>query len=390
MGLKPTNSLFSQEQELTIIQAYINGKTLVNLAKQYSCSKTTIHRILDGAGVVRRKQNKSAIPKVQTWTCVIDPTPLPECRFPGIYKFTNRINGKIYIGQSRNIHLRYKEHRKDNVNSHSTGLSPALKKYSIDSFNFEVLERVDNLAKLNEREQYWLDFYQSYNKAKGYNRAKVATNFALGCKHSTEANDAKGDRQRAYYALNPSKNIGRKASEETRKKIAEARKRNPFTKEQLNQISAIRVVKMTKRVAQINIETSQVIRVWESVTAIQQSLDIPASCIRYTCRGFSSNKYGRYEKTTHAGYRWEYTELESGIYDKSHIVRVKNVRGKGIAQIDLNTGEVVRMWDNAPQVTKELGLNAESIKNACRGFYVNKSGRHHKVLHAGFKWEYVS
>jgi group I intron endonuclease len=382
MGRKPANSLFNEEQESAIVQAYVEGKTVLVLSKKYNCSKNVIHRILDGAGVVRKPYAKEANPS--PLQCQLEAAPFPECRFSGIYKFTNRVNGKVYIGQSRNIYLRYKEHRKDQ----NSGMSIAIKKYGIESFNFEVIERVDDLTNLNEREQYWLDYYQAFRRSRGYNRAKLVTNFKLGRKHSAEANLALGIRMKAYWANNPNPNLGRKYSEETRKKISEAKLRNPLTKEQYDAISIIRVKKMTKRVAQIDLKTSQLIQVWESVTAIQQQLGIPAASIRYACRGFQNNKNGRYPKTSHAGYRWEYTDLEPAIYDKAHKTNLKSI-GKRVAQIDIESGKTLRVWTGAKQVNQELRLPIEAIRCVCRGYIMSASGRLPTSSYGGYRWQYV-
>lgn len=85
----------------------------------------------------------------------------------GIYKFTNKINNKSYIGQSVNIEKRKKEHIQ-NINNYKidSTLYQALRKYGIMNFSFEVLEECDK-QELNEKEKYWIQYYDSYNN--GYN-----------------------------------------------------------------------------------------------------------------------------------------------------------------------------------------------------------------------------
>jgi len=90
----------------------------------------------------------------------------------GIYKFQNKINSCIYIGQSLDIERRYKDHinrAKNNFKSNSEYDSPlhrAIRKYGIENFIFEIIEECSK-EQLNEREQYWIAFYNSYNN--GYN-----------------------------------------------------------------------------------------------------------------------------------------------------------------------------------------------------------------------------
>lgn len=81
----------------------------------------------------------------------------------GIYKITNNINGKVYIGQSINIEKRWEQHKGcycDNL------LSKAFIKYGINNFTFEILEEC-NQEELDDKEIFYISYYDSYNN--GYN-----------------------------------------------------------------------------------------------------------------------------------------------------------------------------------------------------------------------------
>lgn len=91
----------------------------------------------------------------------------------GIYKITNKINGKCYIGQSVDIHRRWKGHRKDAFWDGSLAkdypLYRAMRKHGIENFEFEVLEECSADA-LNEKEIYYINFYKSNMRDFGYNQ----------------------------------------------------------------------------------------------------------------------------------------------------------------------------------------------------------------------------
>lgn len=95
----------------------------------------------------------------------------------GIYKITNLINGKCYIGQSINIEKRWKNHQvvatNPNDNGYNYPLYQAIRKYGQKNFSWEVIEECDKNS-LDEREIYWISYYNSYNN--GYNQTLGGNN----------------------------------------------------------------------------------------------------------------------------------------------------------------------------------------------------------------------
>lgn len=85
----------------------------------------------------------------------------------GIYRITNNINNKIYIGKSKDILTRWQRHKQPSYQiEKDQAIHKAFIKYGIENFSFEIVELCD-ISIINEREQYWINFYDSYNK--GYN-----------------------------------------------------------------------------------------------------------------------------------------------------------------------------------------------------------------------------
>lgn len=90
-----------------------------------------------------------------------------------IYKITNKINNKVYIGQTiQNLKDRWYQHcgfKSSNEAELRMVIKRAIHKYGKENFDLEILERVDD-DKLNEREIFWIDKYDSYNN--GYNSTR--------------------------------------------------------------------------------------------------------------------------------------------------------------------------------------------------------------------------
>ena len=91
----------------------------------------------------------------------------------GIYKITNKLNNESYIGQSINIHERILTHLRSaqnpNSKEYNTPIHQSLRKNGITSFEISVLEECLE-EQLDEREQYWIAFYDSYHN--GYNQTE--------------------------------------------------------------------------------------------------------------------------------------------------------------------------------------------------------------------------
>lgn len=123
-----------------------------------------------------------------------------------IYKTTNKVNGKVYIGKSE---------KKFNKTYFGSGilLNKAIKKYGVEKFLIEMIEQCDDTQTLNEREKFWINEYKdhSYNIAEG-GTGGWTTKFY----NETQLNNYK-------QKLRESK-VNFTISEETKRKISNANK----------------------------------------------------------------------------------------------------------------------------------------------------------------------
>lgn len=126
----------------------------------------------------------------------------------GVYKITNLVNGKVYIGVSKNIKKRWGEHRYGR-----TAIAEDLKTFGLESFRFEVLlECPEDMLCQWERDMICL--YDSDNPEKGYND-RDAKPYSLKMSESHRGQKAWNRGLKNIY------------SEETKHKMSEAHKGRP-------------------------------------------------------------------------------------------------------------------------------------------------------------------
>lgn len=120
-----------------------------------------------------------------------------------IYKVTNVVNGKVYIGQTmRTIEARWKDHNWDSNNKNGpkycSSFHNAIRKYSADSFIVEEVEECDN-SLLNEREVFWIAFYNSADNCHGYN---LTTGGDGGYLRAPETDETKAKKSKVKIGCN--------------------------------------------------------------------------------------------------------------------------------------------------------------------------------------------
>lgn len=88
-----------------------------------------------------------------------------------LYKITNQLNGKIYIGQTIDLHGRWQAHKSYAKNPEKTGqyVHRAMAKYGIENFVFEQIATCISQEDADTTESFLILQYDSRNKEKGYN-----------------------------------------------------------------------------------------------------------------------------------------------------------------------------------------------------------------------------
>ena len=167
----------------------------------------------------------------------------------GIYRVTNKINGKVYIGQSVDIGRRWRQHMtaEDDIYFHK-----AIQKYGVENFEWEVIEQCKK-KDLDEREIYWIEYYDSFNK--GYNCTKGGDGgpvmhggdhpnwkggISLDPEYSKQYREANKEKRKEYYEENKEKEKERSKEyyeankEKMKEKMKEYREANKEKRREYN------------------------------------------------------------------------------------------------------------------------------------------------------------
>lgn len=92
--------------------------------------------------------------------------PLNNIKFY-VYCFTNKVNGKVYVGKTKNIEKRYNEHK--GADGRCPAFHNAIAKYGIDGFKFHILNEYNIEKEALDAEIYYISQYRSNIRKYGYN-----------------------------------------------------------------------------------------------------------------------------------------------------------------------------------------------------------------------------
>lgn len=136
-----------------------------------------------------------------------------------VYKITNNLNGKIYIGKHSTDNL------EDGYMGSGVALKLAIKKYGESSFTKNIICYCETEEELNEKEIYYISEYMSNITSVGYNLT-CGGDGALGRLHSDETKNKISESKKGQQNW-----LGKHHSEETKNKISESKKgKTPWNK----------------------------------------------------------------------------------------------------------------------------------------------------------------
>lgn len=220
-----------------------------------------------------------------------------------LYRITNKINGKIYIGQSVDTVRRWYEHKREAAQEKpSMAISCAIKKYGNDAFEFEVIACCKTWDDANEIETLLVLQYDSLiNNGKGYN-------VSLGGTVAPKSEKWKQSMREWRASLSPEERaqISKKQSEATTKQIFEKghpaagrivsqEERELHRKIRLdNPIEYTKELRQKMSEAHIGIKDSEEIKAKKSASAIEawkKRIDYSRKCEAPGCEISGKVKY---------------------------------------------------------------------------------------------------
>ena len=270
----------------------------------------------------------------------------------GIYKITNKINGKCYIGQSNDIHRRWKQELAPNakLNPH---LARAFEKYGIDNFEFEIIEECQR-EQLNEREQFYIEIYHSIDPKLGYNK--------------TEGGDG---------------NLGRHfiMSEEQKEKIRKANTGRKYTDDKLVNVRYACQHKIDPN--QIVIYCYETNKYYLSIGKAAKELGICKDSIRHVINGHDKHALNyRFCKITDNINEFIESCQQIDNYLKIHNITLKQYYArlgkpnkKQVLCIETN-----QIFESASEAARQMHLNKHCIIWCCNGKYKQTNNYHFKYI----------
>ncbi len=222
-----------------------------------------------------------------------------------LYRITNQLNEKVYIGQTVNDKRRWAAHKSFAKNPERTGqyIHRAMSKYGSENFTFEVIATCRTQDDADETENMLINQYDSRNSGVGYNLLNGGNRGNwLGRKHSEKSKD----KNRAAH-------LGKKASEETKQKQSQSMKEKcangwipvlPNNKGRKGRVSPRKGVTLSEETKKKISESSKGKPAWNKISLSEQQISEIKSLLS---DGYSLRKIAQITKI-HRGIVKSYTK----------------------------------------------------------------------------------
>lgn len=277
----------------------------------------------------------------------------------GIYKFENKINGMVYIGQAINLEERYKKHCKNiNDKSHKEDFYVGLREFGLSNFDYCILEEFSEFDqnKLDELEKYYIEKYNAI-KPNGYNMVPGGTNGAgLAKGRSVQQYDLKGN----FIAEYPSAHQADYATGINYSSIcACCRGEKMHTKQYQwkysndekvitnisNNISKI----MDRKILQYSLDKN-FIQIYDTMDEASKKTNTSKSLISRACNHLAN---------TGNGFLWRFEDDPI-----THCEKIKITNKKKVAQFNKN-GQLLAVYNSITEAAEKTQTNRSNLQQVC-------------------------
>lgn len=285
-----------------------------------------------------------------------------------IYKATNLINKKIYIGQTtKTLKIRTWYHNNSAKLKRKQLICRAINKYGENNFIWEVIDSANSREELNKKEKYYILQYNSFI----HNKDSHGYNMTLG------GEGMSGRILTLEQRMIISKtHKGKIVSEETRKKMSESsnqmgeknsmygKKQSKYSiqKNKLNQPNKLSVLQFSL--------DGNLIKEHDSIREGASFINGHSGDIIYCCKGKSK---------TAKGYIWIYKKDYSADFLIERISNAKNKRQVSPVLVFSKEDVFIKEYKSIAEASKELECDLSSIVKCCKGKL---------KTHKGYKFTY--
>lgn len=316
----------------------------------------------------------------------------------GIYKITNLITGKSYVGQAIDINKRWQGHRKlYKNNSESSNRNPLyqdMQRLGIENFLFSIIEECP-ISELDIKERYWIKYYDTFNN--GYNRTEggqtaphankmtieIFNNIVKDLQTTLDNSEVIGERYgisgRVVRAINSGESWKKDyLSYPIRESLIDINRKN---KEKENKSICLDIL-AKEHVAKIEENRLHGLYLAEKIiksnfTQVANEYQTSTTTIRRWC------KKDEIPTTIEELKEWYYNQI--GQEYKKKIKRHKKdipKRSKSVQQIDVETNMVIKEFSSLIEAARSLNKTKSATK------YISKACQNNTISF-GYKWKYI-
>jgi group I intron endonuclease len=298
-----------------------------------------------------------------------------------IYKITNKINNKIYIGlTTRSLEERWNEHISVAFNPNSKDYNAifkkAIRKYGVLNWDLEIIDTATTIQELKEKEQYWIKYYNSFafdKNSNGYNSTRGGDGVTgLNVIPVCQFDIITGSLINSYKSL-------KEAEESIGCRVENIGKSNRSCngycfvyKEDIDGLSNKDIINYIHSlypylVYQLDLE-GNLIKIYRNTTEAALETNSSQGNIISCCLG---------ERRMAKGYQWAYQRNISEKINKP--IKDKVSQGISVVQYGKN-GKKIQIWESIAKASQILNISDSHISSCCKGNR-NSAGN--------FQWRYL-